>query len=180
MSSTTRPRPDPAAANREAAPDVVRTPAGGAVRRLGRRLRNGDGGGASFARFVLVGGSSNVVYVAAFLLLDGTGVQLANAVGSIASTVLATELHRRLTFHVEERVGWLTAQLEGGGLAVAGLAATALALAGLGRLVGQPSALAHLAVVIVVTGLIGVVRFVALRTWFTHPAHLPRRRSDQA
>ena len=151
----------------------------GPLRRAGRWLRSGDGSGASFARFVLVGGTSNVVYVAALLLLDGAGVQVANAVGSIASTVLANELHRRLTFHVEARVGWLTAQLEGGGLALAGLVATSLALAGFGRLVGHPSALAHIAVVAVVTGVIGLVRFVALRAWFTHPEHPRPRSTDQ-
>ena len=152
-------------------PAPVSAPAPGALRRLVRWLRDGDGSGASFARFVLVGGTSNVVYIAALVLLDGAGVQLANAAGSLASTVLANELHRRLTFHAEARVGWLAAQLEGGGLALAGLAATALALAGLGRLVGEPSALAHIAVVAGVTGAIGLVRFVLLRAWFSHPAH---------
>ena len=168
MPGTTAVLPDPAPSP---VTGPVVAPRAGALGRLVRWLRDGDGGGASFARFVLVGGTSNVVYVAALVLLDGAGVQLANAVGSIAPTVLANELHRRLTFPVEQRVGWLTAQLEGGGLALAGLAATALALAWLGRLVGEPSALAHIAVVGGVTGAIGLVRFVLLRAWFSHPAH---------
>ena len=36
---------------------------------------------------------------------------------TVASTVLANELHRQLTFRAEDRVNWLSAQLEAGGVA---------------------------------------------------------------
>ncbi|WP_405181697.1 hypothetical protein [Nocardia sp. NBC_01377] len=45
----------------------------------------------------LVGGSSNIVYVAAFTSMNESGPLVANIVGSILSTVIANELHRRLT-----------------------------------------------------------------------------------
>jgi hypothetical protein len=79
--------------------------------------------------------------------------------------MLANELHRRLTFHAGARVSWFTAQWEGGGLAVIGLMATSLALAGFHGLVGDVSALAQIGLVTAVTGAIGLVRFVALRAW---------------
>jgi putative flippase GtrA len=136
------------------------------VRRLEQWVRAGDGAGASFVRFIAVGGISNVVYVVAFWLLTGSGTQLANAVGFLASTMLANELHRRLTFHARTAVRWYTAQWEGGGLAVAGLAVTSLSLAGLDQLTSEPSTLLQSAVLVAATGLVGLVRFLALRAWF--------------
>jgi putative flippase GtrA len=132
----------------------------------GRRWLHGSAGApASFVRFVLVGGSSNVLYVLAFALLAGAGTQLANAVGFLASTALANELHRRLTFHARGSVRWYTAQLEGGGLALTGLVVTSLALAGAERLT-EPSTSVQAVLVVAVTAVVGLVRFVALRAWF--------------
>src|SRR3954463_12463544 len=86
----------------------------------GTRARlHGDDAGAEFVRFVAVGVSSSVVYFALFLTLRGIGAVPANVVAFVVSSVLATELHRRVTFHAGGRVGWFTAQCEGGGLAVA-------------------------------------------------------------
>jgi putative flippase GtrA len=133
--------------------------------RLAERLR-GDGARAQFARFVLVGGVSSLLYALLYVLLDGFGDQPANVVGAIASSVLANELHRRLTFHAGERVSWLAAQWEGGGLALAGMGATALALGWFDSVAGNDGSLADLAVVAVVTGAIGLVRFAALRWVF--------------
>jgi len=133
--------------------------------RLAERLR-GDRAGAQFARFVLVGGVSSLLYAVLYVLLDGFGDQPANVVGAIASSMLANELHRRLTFHAGERVSWFAAQWEGGGLAVVGMAATALALGWLDAVTDDAGSLTGIAVVGAVTGAIGLVRFVALRWVF--------------
>jgi putative flippase GtrA len=135
------------------------------VGRLTERLR-GDDGPAQFARFVFVGGVSSALYALLYVLLDGLGDQPANIAGAIASSMLANELHRRLTFHAGERVSWFAAQWEGGGLAAAGMVATALALGWFDSVTGGDSTAADLLVVAVVTGAIGMVRFVALRWVF--------------
>jgi putative flippase GtrA len=150
-------------------PELAETPTSTHVRtaanRLGERLRRDDAG-AQFARFVLVGGVSSLLYAVLFVLVDGLGDQPANVVGAIASSMLANELHRRLTFHAGERVSWFAAQWEGGGLAVAGMIATAVALGWFDSVAGGESSMADLGVVALVTGAIGLVRFVALRWVF--------------
>ena len=146
----------------EARASVEVRPAGS---RLADRLRRDDAG-AQFARFVLVGGISSLLYALLFVLLDGFGDQAANIAGAIASSVLANELHRRLTFHAGERVTWFAAQWEGGGLAVAGMVATALALGWFDSVAGSDGSIADLGVVAVVTGAIGLIRFAALRWVF--------------
>ena len=105
-----------------------------------------------------------------FIALTGVGEQPANLVGAIASTLLANEMHRRLTFHAGGQVSWFTAQWEGGGLAVIGLVATSLSLAGVHALVGDVGTLQELALIGAVTGAIGLIRFVALRSWVFTPA----------
>src|SRR3954452_23095679 len=95
----------------------------------GTRARlHGDDAGAEFVRFVTVGVTSSLVYFALFLALRGLGPVPANGVAFLVSTVLANELHRRVTFHAGGQVGWLAAQWEAGGLAVAGLLATSAVL----------------------------------------------------
>src|SRR4051795_2319951 len=136
-----------------------------AATRLGDRLRQDDAA-AQFARFVLVGGVSSLLYALLFVLLDGLGDQPANVAGAVASSMLANELHRRLTFHAGERVTWFAAQWEGGGLAVAGMVATGLALGWFDSVGGDHGSLTDLTVVALVTGAIGLVRFVALRWVF--------------
>ena len=145
--------------------DSVRTRAERISERVGERLRRNDGW-AQFARFVLVGGLSSAVYAALFVLLEGLGDQPANIAGSVVSSVLANELHRRLTFRAGGRVGWWTAQWEGGGLALLGILATGLALAWLDAVTGASGVVGRLSVVAAVTGAIGVCRFVALRWVF--------------
>jgi putative flippase GtrA len=149
--------------------EAAAAPTSAQVRSAGARLvarMRGDDGGAQFARFVLVGGISSLLYALLFVLLDGFGDQAANIAGAIASSMLANELHRRLTFHAGERVSWFAAQWEGGGLAVAGMVATALALGWFDSIVGGEGSMADLGVVAVVTGAIGLIRFAALRWVF--------------
>jgi putative flippase GtrA len=139
----------------------ARTVAGRAADRLRR-----DDGWAQFARFVLVGGLSSAVYALLFVLLDGVGDQPANTAGSVLSSMVANELHRRLTFRAGDRVGWWAAQWQGGGVALVGIVATSLALAWLDGVTGATGVVADLALVALVTGAIGLARFVALRWLF--------------
>lgn len=133
-------------------------------RPLSCRLR-GDSVAAQFIRFVLVGGASNIVYAALFLALRSEGAVLANAIGVAVSTVLANELHRRLTFNAKDRVGWIATQWEAGGLALVGLALSSFALAGVALWMPGLSALWQAVMVIAVSGLVGAGRFLALRGW---------------
>src|SRR4051794_40794123 len=87
----------------------------------GTRARlHADDVAAEFARFVTVGVISSLVYFAAFLALRRIGTQPANLVALVASSVLANELHRRVTFHPRGRGAWVSAPFEGGGVAPAG------------------------------------------------------------
>jgi putative flippase GtrA len=127
-----------------------------------------DDARAQFARFVVVGVVSSTVYAVLFLALGGLGDQVANVVGAVASTLLANEMHRRLTFRAEERVSWLTAQIEAGGVSLFGLVATSVALRWLDASVGDANPALQISLVASVTGLIGLIRFIALR-WIFRP-----------
>ncbi|MFJ7722600.1 GtrA family protein, partial [Rhodococcus erythropolis] len=84
---------------------------------------------------------------------------------AVLSTILANELHRRLTFHAADRVNWFTAQWEGGGLALVGLIASSAAISALGFLLPGADGLLQAGLVIAVSGIVGGLRFVALRGW---------------
>ena len=139
----------------------------GVTTRAVERLR-GDDGPAQFGRFVLVGGISSLLYAAVFVACQGLGDQAANVIGSVLSSMLANELHRRLTFQAGHRVGWFAAQWEGGGIALVGILATALALGWLDDARDVDGTLTRLLLVGVITGAIGLGRFVALR-WIFAP-----------
>lgn len=129
------------------------------------RALSGDRAFVQLIRFALVGGISNILYFAAFLTLHSDGVLVANAVGAVLSTILANELHRRLTFHAADRVHWFTAQWEGGGLALVGLIASSAAISALGVLLPGAAGVVQAGLVIGVSALVGGLRFVALRGW---------------
>lgn len=160
---------------RSAPAQVVGTPEHGpgdapdsADARLSSWLR-GDDTLAQFARFVLVGGSTTVVYAALFLALGivgGLDYMTAHVAAIVVSTVLANEMHRRLTFHAEERVSWFAAQWEAGGVTLLGLVATSTALGWLDAATDTADYAIQVAVVVAVTALIGALRFVALRWIF--------------
>jgi putative flippase GtrA len=141
-----------------------------AVAPLVERLRRDDVL-AQFARFVLVGGSTTLVYALFFFALRDSGYLPAHLVATAVSTVLANEMHRRLTFRAEDRVSWLTAQWEAGGVTVVGLVATSTALGWLDSATGSANPVLQITVVVAVTALIGILRFVALR-WIFRP-HVP-------
>ena len=144
---------------------------GEATRLVSEPLRRDDTF-AQFVRFVLVGGSSTAVYAVLFLALEGLGYLPAHIMATVTSSVLANEMHRRLTFRAEERVGWLTAQIEAGGVSLFGLVATSVALRWLDATVGSASPILQITLVAAVTGLIGLIRFVALRWIFRPPGAL--------
>lgn len=137
----------------------------GLAHRAVERLR-GDDVPAQFGRFVLVGGISSLLYAVAFVLCGRLGDQPANVIGSVLSSMLANELHRRLTFHAEGRVSWFTAQWEGGGIALVGILLTGLALGWLDSSSGVTGTAPRLVIIGLVTGAIGLARFVALRFVF--------------
>jgi putative flippase GtrA len=141
----------------------------GAVR-LAARLRRDDVV-AQFARFLIVGGITTVVYALLFMTLQDAGdlnYLPAHLTATAVTTAMANEMHRRLTFRAEERVGWLSAQWEAGGVTVIGLVATSSALTWLGSATDTAHQLVQVAVVVTVTAVIGALRFVALR-WIFRP-----------
>lgn len=123
----------------------------------------GDRAFAQLIRFALVGGSSNIAYVLLFFALHGVGPLVANVAGSVVSTVIANELHRQLTFHAAGRVGWFTAQWEGGGLALVGLGISTAGLAALELWAPGLGGAMQATAVLVLTAAVGGMRFLALR-----------------
>ncbi len=140
---------------------------GDAVDSVVARVRAEDTLG-QFARFVLVGASTTLVYALFFAALESLGYLPAHVAATAVSTLLANEMHRRLTFHAGERVHWLTAQLEAGGVTVIGLLLTSASLAVLNSLVPDAGVATQVTLVVTVTGLVGLMRFIALR-WLFRP-----------
>jgi putative flippase GtrA len=136
---------------------------------------HGDDPFAQFARFVLVGGTSTVFYAVLFLSLQGSGFTYlpAHVVATVASSMLVNELHRRLTFRAGERVSWLAAQIEAGGVSFVGLVATSAALGWLDAVTGSAHPFLQIGLVAAVTAGIGLMRFVALRWIFRPTASTP-------
>lgn len=146
-------------------PSLLHRPAGAGE--LAARVRSDDVVG-QFSRFVFVGGVSSAVYALLYWALNGLGDVPANVVGSVLSSMLANELHRRISFHAGEYVGFFTAQWEGGALAALGLVATSLALSWFNAVTTDPAVLTEILVIGVVTATIGTLRFIALR-WVFRP-----------
>ncbi|WP_063056418.1 GtrA family protein [Nocardia salmonicida] len=119
---------------------------------------------AQLIRFALVGGASNVAYVLVFLAFDGFDPLATNVLGSIVSTMIANELHRRLTFRASGTVGWFTAQCQGGTLALLGLLFTTATLAALEFTAPGLGHLPQAAAVLVTMATVGGMRFLALRS----------------
>ncbi|NNH72641.1 GtrA family protein [Nocardia uniformis] len=133
--------------------------------RQGEVFLRGERALAQLIRFALVGGLSNIGYLVPFLALYSGGPQFANLAGSLVSATLANELHRRLTFRASGRVRWYTAQIEGGALALTGLAVTSGAIAVLERTAPSMDGPAHAAALLAISAAVGVFRFLTLRRW---------------
>lgn len=136
--------------------------------RTATRLRQDDGW-AQFARFVVVGATSTALYAVLFLSLRSLGYLPAHVVATVSSSMLANELHRRLTFRADRHVSFMTAQVEAGGVSFVGLIATTTALGWLDAVAGSAPPYWQIILVATVTAVIGLLRFMALR-WIFRPA----------
>ncbi|SDL09752.1 hypothetical protein [Streptomyces indicus] len=117
----------------------------------------------AFARFVLCGGGVGVLssFAVAGLAAWMPWV-LANALITVASTLLATELHARFTFGAGGRATWRQ-HAQSAGSAAAAYAVTSIAMLILQLLVTAPGAVVEQVVYLSASGLAGIGRFVVLR-----------------
>ncbi|MFD8570025.1 hypothetical protein [Streptomyces sp. NPDC059639] len=128
-----------------------------------RNERRAPGAAAAFARFVLCGGGVGVASsFAVAAVADRLPWALANALVTVVSTLLATELHARFTFGAGGRASW-SQHAQSAGSAAAAYVVTCLAMAGLRYLVDAPGAVLEQAVYLTASALTGVARFAVLR-----------------
>ncbi|UUU35818.1 hypothetical protein JIX56_41550 [Streptomyces sp. CA-210063] len=137
----------------------------------------------AFARFVLCGGGVGVASSPSVALLAGlVPWVVANALITVASTLLATELHARFTFGAGRHAGWRE-HVQSAGSASVAYVVTCAAMLVLQAV--QPSAgiLLEQAVYLGAAALTGIGRFLVLRlfvfadggTWTTARAKSPAR-----
>lgn len=118
---------------------------------------------ASFARFVLCGGGIGILFsLAVALLADLMPWTMANAVITIASTILCTELHARFTFGSGQHAGWRQ-HWQSAGSAAAAYAATSAAILILHTMQPSPGMLTEQIVYLSASALAGIGRFLLLR-----------------
>ncbi|MDT0318756.1 GtrA family protein [Streptomyces millisiae] len=118
---------------------------------------------AAFARFVLCGGGVGLASsLAVAALASWIPWVLANALITVVSTLLATELHARFTFGAGGRATWRQ-HAQSAGSAAAAYALTSVAMLVLHQLVAAPGALLEQVVYLSASALAGVARFVVLR-----------------
>ncbi|MGY3678614.1 hypothetical protein [Streptomyces sp. TE33382] len=117
---------------------------------------------AAFVRFVVCGGGVGVASSGVLVLLNGhLPLMVANALVTVVSTVMATELHRRVSFR-SGRGGW-GVHLQSGLTAAVSYAFTTGALFALYALDSTPSAPVEQTVYLSASALAGVGRFALLR-----------------
>ncbi|MEE1742154.1 GtrA family protein [Streptomyces sp. BE147] len=117
---------------------------------------------AAFVRFVVCGGGVGVASSGVLVLLNGhLPMMVANALVTVVSTVMATELHRRVSFR-SGRGGW-GVHLQSGLTAAVSYAFTTGALFALYALDPTPSAPVEQTVYLSASALAGVGRFALLR-----------------
>ncbi|GAA2775956.1 hypothetical protein GCM10010521_63240 [Streptomyces rameus] len=117
----------------------------------------------AFARFVLCGGGvglASSVAVASFAAFMPW--VLANALITVVSTLLATEMHARFTFGAGGRATWRQ-HVQSAGSATAAYAATCVAMLVLRQVAATPGALLEQVVYLSASALAGVARFAVLR-----------------
>ncbi|MGW0334118.1 GtrA family protein [Streptomyces sp. NPDC003011] len=114
-------------------------------------------------RFVICGGGIGLLAGLAVPLLARTMPwAVANAVITVASTLLCTELHALFTFGTGRRAGWRR-HLQSAGSATAAYVVTCAAVFLLHALQSSPSMLWQQAVYLSASGLAGIGRFLVLR-----------------
>ncbi|MEI5101811.1 hypothetical protein RB200_28990 [Streptomyces sp. PmtG] len=117
----------------------------------------------AFARFVLCGGGVGLASsFAVAALASWLPWALANALITVVSTLLATELHARFTFGAGGRATWRQ-HTQSAGSAAAAYAVTCVAMVVLQQLVVSPGAVLEQAVYLSASALAGVARFAVLR-----------------
>ncbi|QFR02058.1 hypothetical protein F9278_44480 [Streptomyces phaeolivaceus] len=129
------------------------------------RGRHGTAPGAvtAFARFAVCGGGVGVASgFAVAALASWLPWALANALITVASTLLATELHARFTFGAGGRATWRQ-HTQSAGSAVAAYAVTCVAVLVLRESVAEPGAVLEQVVYLSASALAGVARFAVLR-----------------
>ncbi|MEU5980251.1 hypothetical protein [Streptomyces sp. NPDC047315] len=128
-----------------------------------RQQQPAPGAVAAFARFVLCGGGVGLASsFAVTALASWMPWALGNALVTVASTLLATELHARFTFGAGGRATWRQ-HGQSAGSAAAAYAVTCLAMFLLQQLVSTPGALLEQVVYLSASALAGVGRFAVLR-----------------
>ncbi|MFI6467344.1 GtrA family protein [Streptomyces sp. NPDC050528] len=118
---------------------------------------------ASFVRFVACGGGIGVLSSLAVPLLAALMPwAAANALITVASTVLCTELHALFTFGTGRRPGWRE-HWQSAGSATAAYAATSAAVLILHTVQPSPGMLTEQLVYLSASALAGIGRFLVLR-----------------
>ncbi|MFE2866241.1 MULTISPECIES: GtrA family protein [unclassified Embleya] len=117
---------------------------------------------ASFARFVVFGGGTGLASSAALVALSGhLPIPVANAIVTVAGTILATELHSRFAFRAGRAD--LKAHFQAGGSAAVAYLFTTAAMLGLHAVQAAPSIMVEQGTYLVASGIAGLARFVFLR-----------------
>ncbi|MFJ9719418.1 hypothetical protein ACIRPQ_26395 [Streptomyces sp. NPDC101213] len=118
---------------------------------------------ASFVRFVVCGGGVGLLSGAAVpLVATLVPWALANAVITVVSTLLCTELHALFTFGTGRRAGWRR-HLQSAGSATAAYGVTCAAVLVLYAVWSSPGLVTQQAVYLGASALAGTGRFVVLR-----------------
>lgn len=127
------------------------------------REQAAPGAFAAFARFVLCGGGVGLASsFAVAALASWIPWVLANALITLVSTLLATELHARFTFGAGGRATWRQ-HAQSAGSAAAAYAVTCVAMLVLQQLVATPGAVVEQVTYLSASALAGVARFAVLR-----------------
>jgi putative flippase GtrA len=120
---------------------------------------------ASFARFVALGGGVGLLSSGAVALLaEQLPWAVANALITVASTLLCTELHARFTFGSGRPAGW-RGHWQSAGSAAAAYAVTCAAMFVLHLVQSSPGMLTEQIVYLGASGLAGLARFLLLRLY---------------
>ncbi|WP_416955494.1 GtrA family protein [Streptomyces sp. Agncl-13] len=120
---------------------------------------------ASFARFVALGGGVGLLSSGAVTLLaEQLPWALANALITVVSTLLCTELHARFTFGSGRHAGWRQ-HWQSAGSAAAAYVVTCAAMFVLHLVQSTPGALTEQVVYLGASGLAGLARFLLLRLY---------------
>ncbi|MFG2441123.1 hypothetical protein [Streptomyces sp. NPDC048508] len=117
----------------------------------------------AFARFTLLGGTVGLASsIAVATLATQLPWGLANALITVLSTLLATDLHARFSFGSGTRASGRQ-HLQSAGSAAAAFALTCIATFVLHQLVATPGAMLEQSVYLAASALAGLARFAALR-----------------